>query len=116
SGSEDGTVRLWNVAAEHFFQSTRERGEGVRSVTFSPDGKLLAYASPGDGVHLWDVVTGGEAPGFPGQAPPVYAIAFSPDGKLLASGSKDNKVIVWDLSGRRQLRALEGHTDLVSSL
>jgi WD40 repeat protein len=64
----------------------------VDLVTYAPDGKRLASASPTDGtVRLWDV-----APGLkPGAGKPLHvfsvadtsALAFTPDGKYLLVGN-----------------------------
>ena len=82
SGSDDGTVRLWDVA------NRRQVGapltghtDAVNSVAFSPDGNTLATGGVTGAVRLWDVATRkqiGEALNARTEA--VYEVAFSPDG------------------------------------
>ena len=65
SGSQDGTLRLWDVATRRQLGPplTGEAGS-VDSVGFSPDGGILASGT-GDGtVEFWDVAAA-EQPGSP---------------------------------------------------
>ena len=58
SGSEDWTIKLWDVASGEL-KATLEEHEGcVSSVTFSPDGLTLASGGYDNKIKLWDVVTG----------------------------------------------------------
>ena len=70
----------------------------VRSVAFSPDGKILASASHDGTVRLWETATGKEIAILQGQQGRVYAAAFSPDGRTLASAGENRTVLIWRLS------------------
>src|SRR5262245_36083584 len=62
--------------------------ESVRSLAFTPDGKVLAAAG-GDtedfAIHLWDVASGREIGNLVGHSGIVWGAVFSPDGQMLAS-------------------------------
>jgi WD40 repeat protein len=70
----------------------------VLAVTFSPNGKLVAWTSGYDHyVYLSDTVTG-EYLDLPlGHRDVVRALAFSADGKRLVSGGDDGLAFVWDV-------------------
>jgi len=98
--SDDGTLRLWDVATGRSIGRPFRGLDGpARSVAFSPDGKILAAGSDDGMVRAWDVATGRPI-GRPlyGPSVPVYWVAFSPDGKSLSSGSFDGTVQVWNVA------------------
>jgi WD40 repeat protein len=66
----------------------------VLSVSFSPDGKILAAAGLRN-IIPWDLKTQKPlGPPLTGHKYWVDSLAFSPDGKVLASGSEDGTIIL----------------------
>jgi len=106
---------LWDVAAEHSNIATFEHTAGVRSVSFSPDGTLLASGASNGTIFVWDVETGEKVETLAGQGG-IISVSFSPDGSLLAAGSFDSRVFVWDVETGENVETLAGHTDGARSL
>lgn len=119
SGSDDQTVRLWNLEQPGSLVRTLKNHTGsVHTVAFSHDGNLLATGSKDTTVQLWDLKQLDEPRNLlKGHSSSVYAVTFSPDGKFLATGSKDLTVQLWNLNQPTAAAIiLKNHTDSVHSL
>ena len=58
SGSEDKTLRLWDVETQKALGAPLTgHTQGVTSVSFSHDGRRLASGSQDNTLRLWDVET-----------------------------------------------------------
>ncbi|NUM43365.1 MAG: cyclic nucleotide-binding domain-containing protein [Anaerolineales bacterium] len=72
---------------------------GIYGITFSPDGKYLAFSQQNGTIIVWNVATGSLERSFSGhEGKRIWSLAFSPDGKMLASGGDDSAVYLWDIA------------------
>jgi WD40 repeat protein len=121
-----GEIKLWEVASGSLVRSLTGHTNGVNSVAFSPDGRLLASADsfPGWRINLWEVASGSLVRSL-GYTDWAESVAFSPDGKLLASGSCGKRrfgdciqgeIKLWDVASGSLVRTLSGHTNWVWSV
>jgi WD40 repeat protein len=95
SGSQDNTVKVWDVSDDKLLHTLTADDQRLNAMALSPDGKTVALGMitrkdekiTGGEVRLFDVRTGNlkrtlKVPGTVG----VGTLAFSPDGKTLAAG------------------------------
>ena len=94
SAGFDKTVRLWNVITGELRHTLEGHTFDVNSVSFRPDGKILASAGD-QTVRLWNVITGGHLRTLHGHTGFVNSVSFAPDGKTLASAGSDGKILLW---------------------
>jgi len=87
--------RWVNSAKEKIEVATLKGHENyVRSVAFSPDGKIIASSAYAE-IKFWSVREKREIATLKGHDDSVRSIAFSPDGGILVSGSGDGTVKLW---------------------
>jgi WD40 repeat protein len=98
SGSEDETVRLWEVPSGQPRGAPIPSGHGP-GIAFTPDGARLAIGADWEGISIVDIATGKEVvrTGDDVTDEPE-ALAFSPDGRTLASGGQGAPVALWRLT------------------
>lgn len=124
SGGEDKTGRVWpapisannsvstpdtaSPTAVAFFQ---KHSAGIRTLTWSPDGKYIASGGEDNMVFIWYALIGGNPlVTYQGHSAPVNAVSWSPDGNLLASASDDGTVHIWQASDGSKQYVYSGHS------
>jgi len=88
----------------------------VRSLSFSPDGSLLASGGADRVIRLWRISDGKILRAFTGHTGGILSVSFSPEGNLLASGSDDNTIKIWHLANGIEVRTLRDHMGSVLSV
>ena len=86
----------------------------VHSVSFSPDGEMIATASPDRTLNLWKR-DGTLQTTLIGHSAPVRSVGFSPDGEVITSASPDRTLNLWKRDGTLQT-TLIGHSNNVNKV
>lgn len=82
----------------------------MTSVTFSPDGTMIASGSADTTVRIWDVLSGTAVTELRGHKQAISSLAFSLNGCRIISGSLDTTLRVWDVTtGAQVFTPLHGH-------
>ena len=110
---DEPLVRLSDVRTGRELQTLAAKKGFFSPVTFSPDGKTVAFSNSGK-IRLWNTETGETSDiSLPDISPSyqnvegkrkskrkfkstISALVFSPDGKKLVSGTNGGKVQMWD--------------------
>jgi RNA polymerase sigma factor (sigma-70 family) len=98
---QGAVLRLGSLRLRH--------GRVLRSLAFTPDGKLLFSGGWDSVIRAWDPATGKPVREVRAPEQGVDAIAISSDGKLLAGAGMTGDVLLWDAATGRELRRLGGH-------
>jgi WD40 repeat protein/tRNA A-37 threonylcarbamoyl transferase component Bud32 len=109
SGSDDKTVRVWNVVTGECLMTLTEQHQPIRTVAFSPNDALLAVAADDKAIALWDWRNQRITRTLNGHTQMIRAIAFHPTEPVLASASWDKTIRLWNYQTGDALTTLIGH-------
>ena len=116
SGSEDGTIKLWETASGRCLRTFEGHTSQVASVCLRGDERFALSGSLDNTLRLWDVARGNCIRTFEGHTEPVFSVSLTHDGRYALSGSGDRCVKLWEVTRGRCLRTFEGHTRGVNSV
>ncbi|MEH2309603.1 serine/threonine-protein kinase [Nostoc sp.] len=97
TGSDDNTIKLWEVNTGQLICTLVGHSWSVVAVAFTADGETLLSASCDKTVKLWRVSTAEEIVTLSGHVDSVSAVAVSKVRQLIASGSRDKTIKLWQL-------------------
>jgi WD40 repeat protein len=125
TGSNDNTVKIWDVASRRELRMLQGHSDHVLDLRFSSDGSFLASLGYDKTVRIWDVGSGEVRTKIDAENGTFAAMCLTPDGKTLvtangtdSSGGGDTLIRFWDLATATAERTLdpgEGMTALAIS-
>jgi WD40 repeat protein len=121
SGSEDKTIKLWQLSTGMQIGTLTlgnwfSRDSGcVYAIAMSPQEEILASLDNSGAVKLWNLKTGQEIRRLKGDTSWINAIAISPTGKTLVAASGDS-IKLWNLRTGGQFPILRGHNSWVRAV
>ena len=109
SGSDDKSVRLWDIQISTPVKTFLGHSCSISSVSISANRSLVASGSWDCTVRLWDVQTGGCQRIIGQYSCPVTSVSFSPtDPRSFMSASQDGVAQIWDINGCQSGPSYEG--------
>jgi WD40 repeat protein len=109
ASGKNNVIEVWDVSTSQLISTLEGHLGWIPSVTFSPDGQLLAPGATDNTIRLWDSATGmvKHKHSQESHSSSVESIVFSPDGLLLASYSWDRTIKLWEIATGRVRYILE---------
>jgi hypothetical protein len=116
TGSNDGQLRWWDVAADAP-EKTLDAGGVLLCVAVSADGKAALAGDKEGNLSAWDLNAFKLVKKWKGHAGPVNSVAFAPDGKHAVSTADEklHAAKVWDAATGALQTTLRGHTGEVTA-
>ncbi len=96
SGSDDGSIRLWDTRTSTHLRTMTDNMSLITNVVFSGDGKMLASSDKDNTIRLRNTQTGKLQKTLKEHEDRIFSMWLSTDGKALASASRDNTIRLWD--------------------
>ena len=112
SGSDDGTVKVWQVSTGLLEKTLAGHFTWVCSVAI--DGDRIVSSSEDGTVNVWQASTGLLEKTLTGHSTWVCSVAIQ--GDRIVSGSDDGTVKVWQVSTGLLKKTLVGHSEWVYSV
>jgi eukaryotic-like serine/threonine-protein kinase len=98
SASDDGSVKIWDVASGEELFTLRGHHAAVQNVAFHPSGNPVVSVASDGTARLWNARIDPQSRPLHGHTAPVRGLAYSPDGSRLASVSEDRTLRFWEAS------------------
>ena len=110
SGSENGTVRLWelkNGVLRNEFNRYVSTPLSPHAVTLDDEKCICGYKD--HKLIIWDLKSGKCLKTLEGYSGNINTLVIAPGGKKCIGGSTDGKLRIWDLTNGECMKTLEGY-------
>jgi len=107
SGSNDTTVKLWDVQTGGVIKTFSGHTHWVLSVSISADHTRIASGSKDKTIRLWDIQRG-ECHHTMWEQGSVYHVCFSPTNPQYLLSRSNDKITRWDISNHKSPLTYDG--------
>jgi WD40 repeat protein/RNase P subunit RPR2 len=114
SGSNDKTVKIWDLETGQCRATLKGHTDSVQSVAITPDGKRILSGSFDESVRVWDAGSGRrrEVAKLEGHSGQVWSVvALHDNARVLTAGTGDKTLRLWELASGKCLKMIECGTD-----
>jgi GTPase SAR1 family protein/DNA-directed RNA polymerase subunit RPC12/RpoP len=110
SGSQDKTVRIWDLETGECRRTLKGHTEEIWCVAITPDGKrILSGADRGDNdIRIWDVETGRQIDAWKGHTKRVCSLSVLQTPRRALSASWDETLRLWEIDAGSCVRIIHG--------
>lgn len=115
SGSDDRSVRIWDVARNKQIHQFNDHTGMVNKVQFHPDSTCLASCGTDKKIKIFDCRSHRLLQHYDAHDGAVNSIAFNQAGTLLISTGTDGVVKIWDLRRGCIMYTLFGHEGVTTA-
>jgi WD40 repeat protein len=108
SGSDDGTIKLWDALTGQGIDSFECEGR-VNAVAISPGGSLVAGGGTNHVIEIFNLENINKVQEFR-QGDVVTGLSFSPDGRTIASSGWGGTLVLWNVETGEKQASFVGHS------
>ena len=116
SGSDDRSLRIWDLSRAQETAVLWGHLEGVSAIAITPDSRQLISGSRDGTLRMWDLSNNSCLRVLKGHKHVVTAISISLDGHLMVSGSWDKSLRIWNLHNGVCCCILKGHKGYINAV
>jgi WD40 repeat protein/tRNA A-37 threonylcarbamoyl transferase component Bud32 len=115
SGSEDGTLRIWNVETGAVLKEISRAAPTLNDLAIAADGTTVVTTARGE-VKVWSLATGQLIADFTGIVDRIWTSLLNPDGTIVMTGADDGTLSAFDVRRRKLLWKALAHRSQVASI
>ncbi|CAG85211.2 DEHA2B05874p [Debaryomyces hansenii CBS767] len=118
TASDDGKIKIWDVASGFCLMTFQEHTSSVTAVQFAKKGQVLFSSSLDGTIRAWDLIRFRNFRTFTATERVQFnSLAVDPSGEVVVAGSQDTfEIYVWSVQTAQLLDSLTGHEGPISCL
>ena len=115
SGSEDKTLRMWELGSGRCVHTMKESRGAVWKIALTSESQY-ALTSSEEMLRVWDLLSGSRVHNLIGHESGVNSVVITFDGQYVISGGYDKTVRIWKLKSGQCIHTLVRHIGYVQSV